>query len=462
MKRKVIWAVCAAVLFLAGLTAIAFAAQSRSGDPTVVLDGEARIFEFQNVTPYTGNNYPNLFQNEKLTAMMPGDEVKEKIIVTAKNLNGGYADIYLSAESINNDITSDEAAAFQRFLEQGALTVTCTDTMGASKTLTLTTDGVQLGKFYEGDSVTLTVKVSLPASAGNELQNLRAEIGWVFKAEIYENTGPGPAPGPGPNPSPGPSPSPGDDDGPSVPMLNTKDHIAYIIGRPGGLIYPEDDITRAEVATVFFRLLTEEARAENWAERSPYPDVMPEDWFNHEISTLTRAGILKGRPDGTFGPDESITRAEVATICARFFDTDVRDKTFSDIEGHWAQKEIEIACSSGILNGYPDGTYRPDQPITRAEFIAIVNRVLNRVAHKDHLHADMICWPDNMNTEIWYYADVQEATNSHLYSRKAGDAYEIWTEILTPPDWKALEEEWSQRYSNTAQLVDSRTDADYR
>lgn len=458
MKRKYILMGCVAVLLLAGLTAIAFAAQSRSGDPTVVLDGAARQFEFQNVTPYTGNNYPNLFQNEELTAMMPGDAVEEEIIVTAKNLNGGYADIYLSAESINDDITPDEAAAYEFLMNNAALSVTCTDKTGSIRTLALTMDGerVQLGKFSERDSVTITVNFSIPITAGNDLQNLRAEIGWVFQAEIYENTGPGPGPGPSP------SPSPGGDDGPSVPMLNTKDHMAYIIGRPGGMIYPEADITRAEVATVFFRLLTDESRARYWAESSPYPDVLSDDWFNNEISTLTKAGILKGRPDGTFGPDEFITRAEVAVICTRFFDTDVRDKTFPDIEGHWGQKEIEIACSSGILYGYPDGTYRPDQPITRAEFFAIVNRMLNRVAHKDHLHADMICWPDNMDTDMWYYADVQEATNSHLYSRKQGDTYEVWTKILPPPDWKALELEWSKLYGSSRQVVDSRTDADYR
>ena len=472
MKRKHVMAACIAALVLAGMTAITVLVQAQTSDPTVVLDGAARQFSFQNVTAYEGNTYPNLFKDTTFTAMMPGDMAGEEIVVKVENLNSGYADIYLSAESMNGDITAQEAADYVTLIGSGDgqdrnkadLTVTWTGHNGAVRHRDLSNGRVHLGTFREGDSITIRVDIGIPIEAGNELQNLRAEVGWVFQGEIFDN-GSGGGSGGGGGAGSG---SIGEVEQPPVefagPELNMKDHFAYIIGRTDGLVHPEANITRAEVAAVFFRLLTDESRAYYWAETNPYYDVYADDWCNNEISTLTRAGILKGRLDGNYDPTASITRAEFAVLCSRFFVEDDRGKTFSDIEGHWAQKEIESVCAKGFLQGYPGGTFRPNKPITRAELVTIMNRLLGRAPHKDHLLPDMILWPDNMDTNAWYYADMQEATNSHLRSREEGAAYEEWEEILPPPDWNALEEEWSRLYTSAApdQVVDSRTNANYR
>ena len=438
MKHRRILIGCVVAMLLLGTTAAAFAAKSRSADPTVVLDAKARQFNFQNVTPYDGNQYPNLFQDQELTAVMPGDQIAEDIVVTAENLEGGYADIFLSAESLNSDITSQEAADFALLMEQGALTVSWTGSDGAINHDKLETDDpVKLGTFHEGDSITVTVNYGLPIEAGNELQNLRGEVGWVFQAQIYEG-------------------------GPPKPGLDTENHVAYIIGKEDGKIYPGKNITRAEVAAIFFRLLNEETRAYYWAESNPFYDVPASAWYFNEVSTLTNAGILYGRTADKFAPNAAITRAEAITVCSRFFQWEKGTKTFTDIKNHWARDAIESAASQGVISGYPDGTFRPDKLITRAEFIKMMNGILNRAPHKDHLLPDMVRWPDNMDTNQWYYADVQEATNSHDYTRGEDDEYEVWTKILPPPDWNALEKEWSDLYSKTRQIVDSRMNADFR
>ncbi len=225
---------------------------------------------------------------------------------------------------------------------------------------------------------------------------------------------------------------------PKNELLEKDDHHAYIIGYPDGDVRPNAGITRAEVATIFFRMMTDDAREVFGRNENPFSDVSKSDWFNIAISTLHNAKILDGYLDGTFKPDEPITRAELSKIAASFYKAQV-DKTvkFSDINGHWAEKFIESAYSYGFINGYPDGTFKPDQYITRAETMKIVNATLERAPHKDYLHDDMIKWPDNSNKDEWYYADVQEATNSHDYDKKSGN--EIWTKILPVRDWAALE-----------------------
>ena len=159
--------------------------------------------------------------------------------------------------------------------------------------------------------------------------------------------------------------------------------------------------------------------------------------------TMTVGGIVQGYPDGSFRPRANITRAEFAAMAVRFFDVEYDGPDlFSDTTGHWASDLINKAASAGIILGFKDGTFRPDQDITRAEAIAIFNRVLGRAPDKDHLLPDMITWPDNMDTDAWYYANMQEATNSHDYDRvKAADGteYEVWTKILPVRDWAAFE-----------------------
>ena len=251
--------------------------------------------------------------------------------------------------------------------------------------------------------------------------------------------------------------------GPSKPQLNKADHYAYIVGYPDGLVHPEKNITRAEVATIFFRMLLDESREDFWAQENWFFDVMPTDWFNNAVSTLANANLINGYPDGNYRPNANITRAEFATIAIRFFleeDVEITENNLSDVKGHWAEANIDLAYALNLINGYPDGTFRPDQQITRAEAMTIVNRVLERAPHKDHLLDDMIEWPDNMDEDIWYYADVQEATNSHeFYKTKDKDedkAHEIWTELLPVRDWVALEQAWSAANSskNPGEVVD--------
>lgn len=223
--------------------------------------------------------------------------------------------------------------------------------------------------------------------------------------------------------------------------LNTTDHFAYIIGYGNGEVRPQNNITRAEVATIFFRLLTDDVRDENLTKTNRYSDVAATSWYNTAVSTLSSMGIITGYPDGTFRPNAAITRAEFAAIAARF-DND-GDKTaakFSDIASHWAKDEISIAYNNGWITGYPNGTFGPQRDITRAETMTLVNRVLNRQPEtEDDLLPNMTVWTDNANPKAWYYLAVQEATNSHYYKFKTNSKYEKWTELRETRDWTQLE-----------------------
>ncbi len=222
--------------------------------------------------------------------------------------------------------------------------------------------------------------------------------------------------------------------------LNGDDHYAYIVGYPNGNVEPNGNITRAEVATIFFRLLAEEVRTANSTQSNSLSDVTRGQWFNHAVSTLSSMGIVKGHNDGTFAPNAPITRAEFAAIAARFDDknTDTSSK-FTDIASHWAKNEIGIAANKGWINGYPDGTFRPNQYITRAEAMTLVNRVLNRLPeNSSDLLDSMIKWPDNSDASQWFYLAVQEATNSHYYKTKE-NKFEKWTELRETRDWTELE-----------------------
>lgn len=223
-------------------------------------------------------------------------------------------------------------------------------------------------------------------------------------------------------------------------MLNKTDHFAYVIGYPDGTVHPNGQITRAEVATIFFRLLRDEVRDGAFTTSNSYSDVAYGKWYNNPISTMSALGIITGYPDGTFKPNKPITRAEFAAIAARFDETQSgKSATFSDVIGHWAAKEIGIAYYNDWIKGYPDGTFKPDQNITRAEAMTMINRVLER---KPESPADLLTnmnkWTDNMDTSKWYYLDVQEATNSHAYTRKTFN-YELWRQMLPDPDWSRYE-----------------------
>lgn len=218
-------------------------------------------------------------------------------------------------------------------------------------------------------------------------------------------------------------------------MLNGDDHDAYVIGYPDGNVHPQGNISRAETATIFFRLLKADTRDGNLTAENVFADVVNGKWFNKAVSTMAKLGIVKGRSEETFAPDAPITRAEFAAICARFNTKPTNtSNSFSDISGHWAEAEIERAVAFGWIAGYPDGTFRPDTYITRAEAMTMINRVLCRMPQdeKDLLRT-MVVWPDNKPTD-WYYLAVQEATNSHEFERK-GAVNETWTKLTSAPDW---------------------------
>lgn len=228
----------------------------------------------------------------------------------------------------------------------------------------------------------------------------------------------------------------------AIEVLNKEIHFNYVIGYTDGTIRPNNDISRAEVATIFFRLLTDEAREQYTTTAGNFTDVKAGMWCNRAIATLTNMGIIKGYTDGSFQPNKSITRAELATIIARFAKLDVNTKTFSDITGHWAQKNIELAAGNGWINGYEDGTFRPNNNITRAETFAMINRVLDRQTESvsDLLPtSDMNMWSDNLNENAWYYKDVQEATNYHKCDRVGDSVYEKWTEKVPDIDWASYQ-----------------------
>ncbi|MEE0153602.1 MAG: S-layer homology domain-containing protein [Agathobaculum butyriciproducens] len=222
--------------------------------------------------------------------------------------------------------------------------------------------------------------------------------------------------------------------------LNGDDHYAYIVGYPDSTVRPQNGITRAEVATIFFRLLTDETRNANSTKSNSYSDVAAGAWYNHAVSTLSAMGIVKGDSHGKFNPNAPITRAEFAAIAARFDDkANTTAVDFSDIASHWAKNEISAAANNGWINGYTDGTFRPNNKITRAEAMTLVNRVLKRLPETaEDLHNDMIKWSDNSDTSAWYYLAVQEATNSHYYDLK-GNKCEKWSKLRETRDWTELE-----------------------
>ena len=222
-------------------------------------------------------------------------------------------------------------------------------------------------------------------------------------------------------------------------LLNDSDHFAYVIGYMDGNVRPYGLISRAETTTIFFRLLKDSVRDGNLLTSNTYTDVADDYWANTAISTMTGLGIVQGRSTTTFDPKAPITRAQFAAICARF-DTGKSsgEQTFSDIQGHWAEKYIQRAAELGWIKGFEDGTFRPDTYITRAQAMTMINRVLNRIPEDESdLLPGMNVWPD-CNPGDWFYLAVQEATNSHDFEHKAGN-YETWTKLMKNPDWTRYE-----------------------
>lgn len=252
-------------------------------------------------------------------------------------------------------------------------------------------------------------------------------------------------PNPNPNstatPAPEITPAPGPSDMPiptQMPELNKTEHYAYVVGYPDGMIKPENNITRQEVASIFFRLLTDATRDIFYSKTNTFDDVKADMWSNAAISTMTQAGVITGYKDNTFKPANNITRAEFATIAAKFDSgTYLGPNKFNDIDGHWAAEYINRAAERGWISGYDNGSFRPDAYITRAEAMTLINNVLERHVTEENMLSEMSTWPDN-TSDKWYYIPVQEAANSHYYE-KYENGYEKWTKMRETRNWLELE-----------------------
>ncbi|WP_418703111.1 S-layer homology domain-containing protein [Anaerotignum faecicola] len=279
---------------------------------------------------------------------------------------------------------------------------------------------------YKADKATVSGTISAETSADTE----------ITVTYTKESSGGGGGGG-GHRPKPKPTVEIPDDD---ALGLNNTDHFAYIVGYGNGEVQPQNSITRAEVAAIFFRLLEDGIRNENFTHQNDFSDVAADAWYCSSVSTLSRMGIIAGYPDGTFRPNAPITRAEFAAIATRFDNNgDKTPVSFTDIIGHWAEGEITVAANHGWVSGYGDNTFRPQNQITRAETMSLVNRVLKRLPETSaDLLPDMITWTDNADTSSWYYLPVQEATNSHYYEFKENSKYEKWTELRETRDWSKL------------------------
>lgn len=459
MNRKRIVLLVAAVCLLAlGTVAVTWAANT---EPTIVFDVATKEFHFLNCEEYSYGDengdgvfemYPDLFPS--IRNAMPGDSFSQAIRVKVINIGADVVKMSLLAENPNDDYAkllyhaADDAEnnypatlrvsfpalntgnrVFQTIKERvvGGRRLSYTEPLGTP---------VYLGAFSNlSREREINVNFDIPIQAGNELQGLCATIDWVFVAEIMPR-----------------KPTSGSTQGGSVEESNRtwnipieKDyHMAYIIGKPDGLIHPDDSMTRAEAATLFFRLMTEETREHYWETSNSFIDIPSNKWYNNAISTMANAGVIHGYPDGSFRPDAYITRAEFVTMVSRIVTAkQITKSTFTDAQNHWAAAAIDNASSLGIISGFPDGSFRPDTYISRAQGAAICNRLLNRIPHHAGLLEDMVVWPDNMDPEKWYYLDIQEATSSHLHDMRSvedlGEDREYWIQLDDLIDWKSYE-----------------------
>ena len=433
MKHKKFTMIVALVLVVALAAGLGIWATGEEKLPTVTYydgnDGNNARFAFTN----TGKgSATDLFAN--FSNCMPGDSLTQTICVKADSANGVQgAKVYLRAE-IDGDASAKEGAAikYSDVLSHIHMTVSQDGkVLATNKNANLfdqldAADGLKsevlvAEVFPKKDPVKLDVTVEIDPAMGNAFQEAAAHIKFVFSAV--------------------------DNDLPRPP-LERADHFSYINGYPNGDVGPNDDITRAEVATIFFCLLQDDAREQVWSTKYTFPDVVPNCWYTNRVATMSNAGVMVGYPNGNFGPSDKITRAEFATVAAGFFHApEVSGDAFSDISDSWARDYINRAAALGLVKGLDDGTFHPNDYITRAEVMAILNRVLFRTPDKDHLLPDdMITWPDNSDTEAWYYADVQEATNDHDYERVDNKSPETWTKINPQHDWPAVERALAQKY----------------
>ena len=411
----------------------------------------------QGTTITIGENTTNSDSNEEepITNNNGASICNNQASVGGGGIYGFNSNIILAKDNAlyNNTATTDTAdtAGDDLFLNDGT-TFTLPKATDMSGDKILTADGEKItGWFYDG-----WFKRNAEGTGWHKISRWGKEVdGSKYYDEYTPSAGETtpmalkaaykPAPpsggggggGGGHRPKPKPTVEIPDDD---ALGLNNTDHYAYIVGYGNGEVQPQNSITRAEVAAIFFRLLEDGIRNENFTHQNDFSDVAADAWYCSSVSTLSRMGIIAGYPDGTFRPNAPITRAEFAAIATRFDNNgDKTPVSFTDIIGHWAEGEITVAANHGWVSGYGDNTFRPQNQITRAETMSLVNRVLKRLPETSaDLLPDMITWTDNADTSSWYYLPVQEATNSHYYEFKENSKYEKWTELRETRDWSKL------------------------
>ena len=411
----------------------------------------------QGTTITIGENTTNSDSNEEepITNNNGASICNNQASVGGGGIYGFNSNIILAKDNAlyNNTATTDTAdtAGDDLFLNDGT-TFTLPKATDMSGDKILTADGEKItGWFYDG-----WFKRNAEGTGWHKISRWGKEVdGSKYYDEYTPSAGETtpmalkaaykPAPpsggggggGGGHRPKPKPTVEIPDDD---ALGLNNTDHFAYIVGYGNGEVQPQNSITRAEVAAIFFRLLEDGIRNENFTHQNDFSDVAADAWYCSSVSTLSRMGIIAGYPDGTFRPNAPITRAEFAAIATRFDNNgDKTPVSFTDIIGHWAEGEITVAANHGWVSGYGDNTFRPQNQITRAETMSLVNRVLKRLPETSaDLLPDMITWTDNADTSSWYYLPVQEATNSHYYEFKENSKHEKWTELRETRDWSKL------------------------
>ena len=381
------------------------------------------------------------------TGEIESEIAESNVEVISATVNGNYVTFEVGRGGFSPFALVWETAAEQPSVEKHTITASAGHGGKISPDGTVTVD--------EGDDQTFTIT----ANSGYSIADVVVDGVSVGAVESYtfdnvtedhtinvtferDYTPPPYDPG---DPDPEPEPDDPEPDEPDTPDdLNTVDHFSYVVGYEDGTVMPQKQITRAEVATIFYRLLKEDVRDENTTDVSDFSDVSSSDWYGTTVATLAEMNILKGYEDGTFHPNAPITRAEFAAIATRFFDetgATYEPGTFTDVTGsEWFAGAIMDAVNLGLIGGYEDGTVRPNNNITRAEACAIVNRTLGRVPDADHLlpEDEMKTWPDNPES-AWFYADMQEATNGHEYEwiTEDGNKIENWTDLL--------DKEWNDR-----------------
>ena len=348
----------------------------------------------------------DLFDNFK--GVMPGDTIEQKI--TVKNGSSKTVKIFLRA-------VANENTVMQGFLQQLSMTVKQGDKTlfdASPAELDGLEENVLLGQFAPNQHTDLVVTLKVPITLGNAYANLTGVVDWVFTVEEVIYSG-------------------GDSDAMDLPytvegIFNRVDHYAYVWGYPDGTVQPNANITRAEVTALFTRMLLQDVWLKYKCETNNFEDVLNNAWFHGDVSTMANMNVIGGYPDGTFKPNDPITRAEFAAIISKFDQYEIKNRNrFPDIAGHWAEEASLEVAEAGWVGGYEDGTFRPEKNLTRAETMVIINKMLGRTPQSvDDLLDGMITWPDNADPTAWYYLDVQEATNGHDYTKHANGC-ETWT-----------------------------------